>query len=306
MTISQTTNTFFGKRVVDYRPGVDVSSLDSTVFRLNLDFDEDLDMGVLLEDFLREVDCLRLDALIIGMWQDAYQTSAQVVIDHLIAHSAHLPALRALFIGDMTFEQCEISWIVQGSYKGLLDAFPQLEVLRVRGSTDLVIEACSHTHLQQLIIECGGLPSAIVRNLAQSHLPALQHLELWLGSDSYGFDGDVALYANMLECLQPARLRYLGLRDAEISDDLAGYIAQQPWLASLETLDLSLGTLGDVGAEALFHSPYIKGLQKLDISHHYVSGGWLAKLATLPISLVADEAEDAEETDGDRYVAVSE
>ena len=52
-----------------------------------------------------------LDALIIGAWSEAHDASPQGYLDGLIERRAELPALRALFVGDMTFEDCEISWI---------------------------------------------------------------------------------------------------------------------------------------------------------------------------------------------------
>ncbi len=42
--------------------------------------------------------------------------------------------------------------------------------------------------LVALTIESGGLPAAVVREVASAHLPALEHLELWLGEENYGGD----------------------------------------------------------------------------------------------------------------------
>lgn len=305
MTIDTTADRFYNKTVVDYHAGDDVQVLESQVYRLALDYDDEGEALVdLLREFLAKADKSQLDALVIGMWNEPYEESVQDVLDLLVAEKDNLPALKALFVGDMTYEQCEISWIIQGSYKALLDAFPQLEVLRIRGSSELSIAPFQHLHLQQLIIECGGLPMHVFEHLAQSDLTALNHLELWLGDSNYGFDGHLDLCTELLEKMNPGRFRYLGLRDSEISDGLAKYIAQQPWLAKLHTLDLSLGTLGDEGALALINSPYINELQVLNVSYHFLSDDVLTQLLALPIVVIADDQQVEE--DYGRYVAVGE
>ncbi len=304
MTINSLQTTFYGKPIRNFRPGDAVDALGSHTYRLAVDYDDEFDLVTLLDQFLAKADLQRVEALVLGMWMEAYESSIQPVLDRLIERRAELPALRALFCGDMTYEECEISWIIQGSYKPLLDAFPALEVLRIRGSSGLEIAPFEHAALKQLAIECGGLPSAIVANLAQSRMPALEWLELWLGSENYGFDGDVQTYAALLQALDASRLRYLGLRDSEITDELAVYLAAQPWLGQLDTLDLSLGTLGDAGAEALYDSDGVRQLKRLDISHHYVSAEWLKLLRAMPITLVADDPQEAD--DEERYVAVGE
>lgn len=82
-------------------------------------------------------------------------------------------------------------------------------------------------------------------------MPNLSHLELWLGSDDYGFSGDADLYRRVLAALMTPSLQYLGLPDAEIADDLAKMLSTQEAISHLKTLDLSLGTIGDVGAGPL-------------------------------------------------------
>ena len=199
-------------------------------------------MPDLIAGFLEKTDKNTLEALVIGMWGDPYEAGADEVMAALIAHAPQLPNLRALFIGDMTYEECEISWIVQGSYKPLLDAFPLLQELRIRGGNELVIEPFAHQHLRRFTIEAGGLDQKIAEALAQSSMPQLEHLELWLGTDDYGFSGDVDLYRKVLAQLTVPTLKYLGLRDAEIADDLAVWLAEEPLVAQLDILDLSLGT----------------------------------------------------------------
>lgn len=309
MTINDTTDRYLDKPVVEFRMGdtiADPVAARGNVYRLSQDYDSAESQRDLLDSFLGQIDPATLDALIIGAWSEAHDENPHGYLDGLIERRAELPALRALFVGDMTFEDCEVSWIIQGDYNPLLAAFPQLRSLRIRGSSQLKLAAFEHAQLEELAIECGGLPSTIADAIAGSRLPALRRLELWLGDDGYGFDGDVATYARLLDAVDASRLEYLGLRNAQISDALAAHLAAQPWLGKLKTLDLSMGVIGDEGAQALCESPHIAGLGTLDLSHHYISEEWQAKLRALPCKVVLDDPQDAEETDGDRYVAVSE
>lgn len=303
MTIGEYSQIFRGKRVVNFSMG-DKPAGGDVVYRLTQDYDSAESQRDLLDSFLAQVDPSSLEALIIGAWSEAQEESPQGYLDALIEYRDKLPALKALFVGDMTYEDCEISWIIQTSYNPLLAAFPQLQSLRIRGSSSLELQAFQHDALEELAIECGGLPKTIVEAIAASTLPALNHLELWLGSDNYGFDGGLETYQRLLAQIGPERLRYLGLRDSEISDDLAVWLAQQPWLGSLRTLDMSLGTIGDTGAQALAESPNLGTIERIDLSHHYISPQWQQKLLALPCAVVLDDHED--EDDGDRYVAVSE
>lgn len=303
MTVGQYLDTFFGKPVHNYSHGDSVGRQD-VVYRLCQEYEAKETQVQLLDGFLEQITPASLQALVVGSWSEAYDTGPQKLLDRLVGRQQELPELKALFVGDMTSEDCEISWIHQGDYEDLLQKFRTLEVLRLRGSEDLELPAFEHHGLRELAIECGGLPTTIVRNLQRSILPALRHLELWLGDDNYGFDGKLDDYATLLEKIRPERLRYLGLRNAQISDALAVHIARQPWLGSLHTLDLSMGTLGDEGARALLDSPYISGLKVLDLQHHYISDKLVAALRQLPLQLRIDKAQ--EEDDGDRYVEVAE
>ncbi len=304
MTISEHTQTFFGKTVQDYEGGEPTGGA-GVVHRLTLGYDDSRSLLELLDEYLSKVDLGQLEALVIGPWGEPQDDGPDEALDRLAALAPQLPNFKALFVGDMTFEDCEISWIIQGTrYHHLLQAFPSLQALRIRGSTSLQLPPVTHAGLRELIIESGGLPLEIVQSLAESKLPALEHLELWLGSDDYGFEGDVAAYQQMVQQLRTPSLRVLGLRDSQIADGLAAWLAGEPWIAALETLDLSLGTLGDEGAKALLASPHVAALKRLDLSHHYISPELQAQLRVAIPGVVLDDAQDP--SDDDRYVAVGE
>lgn len=305
MTISERTESFFGRTVVDYESGKPAAAPPATtVYRLSLDYDAQQTMTELLREFLGVVDKATLQALVIGPWGEPHDTGPDGLLAELVRLAPELPAFEALFVGDMTYEDCEISWIIQGNYAQFLAAYPALKALRIRGATSLELPAFKHTGLRHLAIECGGLPTVIAGGLARSSLPALEHLELWIGTSDYGFDGNLALVSGLVNHLRTPALRTLALRDAEIADELAAWLAGEAWVAALDTLDLSLGTLGDAGAQALLASPHVRGLKRLDLTHHYISAPLQAQLRAAIPGVVLDDPQ--EEDDGDRYVAVGE
>jgi hypothetical protein len=175
----------------------------------------------------------------------------------------------------------------------------------VRGGNGLDLGSLALPRLRTLVLESGGLPGKIVQQVAAANLPDLEHLELWLGTDEYGGDFTLADLAPILAGDRFPKLRYLGLRDSLDADDVAAAVARAPITERIRVLDLSLGALGDEGAQALLESPAVARLEKLDIHHHYCSEGMVAKLTRLGIDVDASDTQDEEEDSG-RYIAVSE
>lgn len=260
--------------------------------------------------FLRTVDPARVEALIIGQWGESDDDSGTVV-EQLVAARDRLTALKAVFIGDMECEECEISWIKQSDVTPILDAYPALREFGVRGGTDLRFPAVKHDGLRTLRFEAGGLPGEVVRGVAASELPALEHLELWLGVEYYSGDATVADLAPILAGGHFPALRHLGLQDSELQDEIAAAIASAPVVAQLDSLSLSMGALTDAGAEALLNGQPLTHLKRLDLSHHFLSdamtdrlGGTLASEGTV-VDLSDQQTPDPSHDEG-RYVAVSE
>src|SRR5262249_2977768 len=133
------------------------------------------------------------------------------------------------------------------------------------GGNNLSFGNIQHDHLKELVVQAGGLPPSVIHEVGAAKLPNLEHLELWLGEPNYGGDATAEDIAPLLKPNVFPKLRYLGLKNSEIQDEIAGVIAMAPVLNQLEVLDLSMGTLSDAGAKALLGSPAIKKLKKLDL-----------------------------------------
>ncbi len=265
------------------------------------------------EAFLSDPGAGLVQALVIGycFGGDYGDNSSEAVVKALVDARERLPNLRALFLGDITYEEREISWIHHGDITGLLKAFPQLEHFRVRGGDGLSLKKFKHDNLETLAFEASNLPRGVVKAVGESSLPALEHLELWLGTSDYGANTTIADLKAILAGKGMPTLRYLGLRDSEIADDVARALAKAPLLERIRVLDLSLGTLTDKGAEALLDIPAVGRLEKLDIHHHFVSPALVKRLKALGIEVDATDAREPEhygdeESEGHRYVAHAE
>lgn len=264
--------------------------------------------------FLDAVDTTRVRALVVGAWSDVYDNAPTEVVEALVAARDRLPELRAIFLADIVMEECEISWIVQGDVSPVLDAFPLLEEFGVRGGNQLVFPVVRHERLRRLTVETGGMPAEAVRGVAGSDLPALVHLDLWLGTSEYGGDCEAGDLEPFFAGSRLPALKHLALRNSEIQDVICSSLASAPVVARLDVLDVSMGVLTDDGATALLSGQPLTHLKSLDLHHNYLSAAVRSRLLEtlephgVQVHADQDDADSDEEEDGTvwRFVAVGE
>jgi hypothetical protein len=306
MTISQHAEVFYQQPVKVFESPDDWEG-PHQAYRLGITWDDkQRDLHARLDEFAAQKGVDRLQALVIGAWigDDSTYSSKEIVKD-LVGHRDKFVGLRAIFLGDIIYEENEISWIEQCDVSPLLEAYPKLEVLRIRGGNSLKFSKVRHGSLQQLIVEAGGLNRSVLQEICGGEFPSLQHLELWLGVGNYGWDGGVQDLQPILAGKHFPKLTYLGLRNSEIADDIARVVVNAPILAQLQVLDLSNGTLTDVGAQALLNLPASLPLRELNLSHHYMTEPMVERLQKqLKCRVVADDGQDPDEEW--RSVVVSE
>jgi hypothetical protein len=310
MGVGSNLEDFGGYKVVDFDPNVSLPDLARTGLRLRLTYeDEGKTFTDVFAAFMATSGIEALRCLVIGQW-NLYQEGddAARALELLIGSKAKLPKLDALFFGDITSEENEISWIEQTDISALWGAFPALQHFGVRGSNGLTLGRVAHANLKTLMVQSGGLPRAIVAEVCRADLPALEHLEIWLGSDEYGGNSSVEDLAPLLDGTRFPKLINLGLRNCPWADVLAAAVIKSAIIKRVRVLDLSMGTLGDAGASILAASPAVAKLQKLDIHHHYVSDDGVARLNALGIEIDDSDQQEADEDDDEehRYIAVSE
>lgn len=308
----ETLNNFLGERVADFREDKPIKGKKS-VFRVRVSYEEEDEGGEpdfrkRLKAFLASDTALTTRGLILGAYDLEGGTSGAKAYREIIQSKDRLPNLKALFLGDIVQEEAEISWIEQSDVSAVLEAFPQLEMLRIRGATGLAISKPQHARLRALAIESGGLSAKVVSQICRGKFPQLEYLELWLGTPNYGGDCRVNDLQPLLKGKLFPKLKHLGLRNAEIADDIAAVIVKAPVVDQLEILDLSLGNLSDVGAGALLQLESKTNLKRLDLHYHYISKPLQKQLKQLPFPVDVSDAQTFDESDefSGRFISVSE
>jgi len=302
--ISQNAGTFIGKRVVDYDP--EKPARADVVYRFRSDWDNN-EVIPNLEQFLGTDAAAETAALIIGAWHgDDPELTPEGIIEVLVKSRDRLPMLAAIYIGDITSEENEMSWIKQCDLSPLLKAFPKLQLLRSRGGDGLKLASPEHVNLRGLALETGGMDVSVIRSVCTSNFPNLEYLELWLGTDEYGANHSIADLQPILSGRLFPRLKYLGLRNCQFADELAGVVVNSPLLSRIETLDLSLGVLTDEGARSLLMLPLNTTLKKLNLHYNYFTADMVRQLKALPLTVDASKPSNMDEGDEWRFVAVGE
>ena len=245
-------------------------------------------------------------ALIISTEQQGQDFSELAEI--LIAASPYFPELRALFLNELTQDECEISWIINGDCTPILQHYPHIERFQIRGGDVRFIDWKLH-YLKTLIVETGGLSHEAVQDLERADLPNLEHLELWTGQEEFGSSCEAEHIIHLLESRRWEYLRHLGIRNCEFADDVILWLTRSPLIEQLKTLDFSLGCVSDRGAEALLNCAAVRELQAVDLHYHYISEPLVQQLRTLPLDINLDEPQEPEDVDGGeplRFSAVGE
>lgn len=282
--------------------------LNSKKFAYDYDDYEDgsKDASTMVEEILNDKDLKNLEEIIIGCWGECYDNSVQSIIDKLVENKDKVAHIKSLFVGDMGYEECEVSWIEQGNYSNLLDVLVNLQHLKIKGSNDLSLGKLNLSNLESLEIICGGLPKSVISEIANSNLTNLKKLNLYFGIDSYGFDGDINDIKGILKNENFKNLNYLGLGNSCIQDEIVEETIKSNILENLKTLDFSNGTLTDKGAQIILDNfDKIKHLEFLNLNFHYMSDEMMKKIESLPIKVSVLEQNELDE-DYENYPMLTE
>ena len=257
----------------------------------------------MVADILADSELDSLEEIIIGSWGDCWDGGgAARIIEDIVANKESFSHIKSLFVGDMDYEECEVSWIIQGNYEPLYSALPQLEKLTIKGSTDLDLGKVSHKNLKSLEIICGGLPKSVLESIKNADLPSLERLVLYLGVENYGFDGDISDVEALLRDSDFPKLKILGIVDSEIQDQVVKAVLESKYMPQLEQAEFSMGSLTDEGSQLLCDKiPEFPGMKSLDLHYHYLSDEMMEKLKKLPLEVHVEDQNQPDEYGGEIY-----
>ena len=242
----------------------------------------------------------RLAALEIGLNGDGSDSPLDDVIE-AIAQGAP-PSLREIHLGVFEQEDCEISWYEIGNVAPLW-RLPELRTLILHGGR-MQLGAIDHAQLERLEIQTGGLDPGNANAIAAAKLPRLRHLDVWYGDPNYGGDTMLADVRPLLERTDLPALAHLGVMNCAFTDAICEILPTMPVAAQLRELDLSMGTMGPAGAQALAAgAKSLAKLESIDVSENYLDPESLALLHQTFPRVVSRRQREEED---DRYPAVGE
>lgn len=245
-----------------------------------------------LEALLNHPHTQELEALICRIKCDYWERDRYfgICLEALCDASNNLPNLKALYIGDAEEHEYRKSKLNVFDIRPILEAFPKLEVLQVRGRFDEFPLECKYLgqeHLKTLIIETADLSYENIVQICNLHLPALEYFQLWLGRNLNSvpyIDG----LTQVLSRQSFPNLSYLSFRSSENTNLLAEHITKSSIINQLTGLDLSMGNLTDYGAEFLLQCPAVNQLCMLDVSKNQLSSAIIERLYQLNCQVIVE------------------
>jgi uncharacterized protein (TIGR02996 family) len=215
--------------------------------------------------------------------------------------------LRKLTYAEYDSEDSELSWGHLGNLGKFWAAMPRLEEVTLHGG-DMTVGTLDCPNLKSFRVITGGLDKGSIKSIIGAKWPRLESLHLYFGADDYGAAGNVKVITPILEGEGLPALKHLGLMNADFTDDICKALPTSKILKQLETLDLSLGTMSDIGAAALVEiKPAFKRLKELNVSENFLTKKGIAALKDLCPSVLAKGMKEPYDWDEDgRYVSVSE
>lgn len=224
-------------------------------------------------------------------------------IKAIVKHGG-LASLRVLTIGDFEFpEESEISWVTVGDVGKLWPLLPRIDTVLLRGA-GIALGKLASTSLRSLSLQTGGLPKKAAASLAEAELPALEQLAIWFGTTHYGGSCEGRQIPAILANKSFKRLRSLALANADFADEIADELARAKLPRSLERLDLTMGTMSDVGAQALLGAAKQLADVELLLGNNFISPDMCKRLRkALP---KCDTGKQRRGDDDSRYVTVGE
>lgn len=218
---------FNGKPVRDYDPAVGLEDPGTYCYRIGIPWDDETTKSIapMLTKLIADPRAKDVRELVIARMGE-YGVFPDKALAPLL-NSRKVNKLEALMIGDVVRDESELTWIhIPRSLNSLISNNKNLKYLRLRGERATLYSPIKHAKLETLIFETGGLHNDYFGSyMAQSELPRLKHLELWLG-DKYRGDITTHTLRPILEGKVFPALERLGLRNSAITDQLAqGLIA---------------------------------------------------------------------------------
>lgn len=284
-------------------------TLNDKAIRIAVDPDNNANPIVYqLDDILAHSDAAQLSHLVVGRWMEwSLGESSTEFVQELAKAAPKLPNLKGIFIGDVTAYEVELSWLNHGDLTPLLEAYPDLEILQVRGMGASIEHGVRHHHLQHLCYETidqlhnNHSSNDMVESVCNGSFPALRHLEIWQHS-SY--------WQQVISRNSFPHLQYLGIRNLpELDHFVSNVIAPADYACNAKVLDISGGSLQDAGAEKLLQNHSLMAhLDEIHLGRPRLSSDFGHEFSTHNVELVINDNDydDVIANETNEYQMISE
>ena len=132
---------FANRQIVEFDSEVGIADPENIAYKLLSNYDSTVPITEKLTSLLQDSKASKLEALVIGEWGETCENDSSEIVNALVDAKDKLSNIKAIFIGDIESAECEISWIRQSDISPILRAYPQLEILQVRGGEGLQFNA---------------------------------------------------------------------------------------------------------------------------------------------------------------------
>lgn len=225
-----------------------------------------------------------------------------------VTSAPQVAQLTTLLFNDYTYEDCEISWTPFGDFSGAWQKLPALEHLHIRSGEGGTLGELVLPRLKRFVRESGGLGTEELDSILRARWPALEHLEVWTGSTTYGAVATLDRVQPLFDGTSTPALDSFGLVNCEFVHECLEPLARSKLLPRLRRLDLSKGALQDRDVDVLLkHADAFRHLVVLDLRENQLEEGVARIAAVLPNARLGEQREPYDDDDeGQRYTAVGE
>ncbi len=299
--------------------GLDNSTIEwryGTIERVSLcpETDDDGDYPRTLARILRHPAGRLVRELELGLPPDEDIDWSFDTIIPVIAKAGPLPLLRVLDLTPDAEFMDQDSWRRIGDLRKLWKAAPRLRELHLKGSEGsegdppIRLGNIVAPHLETLIFISSGLDRSVPTDIGRATLPALRHLELYVGQEDYGNTCKVKSFADIFEGRGLPNLEYLGIENSEWEGKLIAALARAPIVKRLKVLDLGKGTLYREATEALIaRAAAFRHLERLVLDDNYFDEAQQQAIQqAIPCADLGDQKQLDDDDDDYRYPTVGE
>ncbi|HWO20527.1 MAG TPA: TIGR02996 domain-containing protein [Kofleriaceae bacterium] len=197
-----------------------------------------------------------LRELVIGCHQGGDQDNRKMAEVLLYASPTPAPPLRKLHLADFDdsqYDGIDISRCPLGDLSGLGEIYPLLEDVVLKGRGDVELGGLALTRARRFALRTSTLTRRTLGAILRAPWPELVELELWFGDTAWHYGAECTLddALPLLGADGFPKLRALRIMNAPFIDELCPRLLTSSRVRALEVLDLSLGSLGDAGADIL-------------------------------------------------------